>query len=69
MKISPVRDLASKYQMPTPLVQPTEDGDQIPRYLDGLFRREGPPLFLKRDLGSPLNCLAVDTVLEQHQRP
>lgn len=66
MKITPVRDLASKYQIPTPLVQPTEDGTQIALYLDRLFRQEGPPLFLKRDLGSPLNCLAVDNVLEQH---
>jgi hypothetical protein len=66
MKITPLRDLASKYQIPTPLVQPTEDGAQIALYLDRLFRQEGPPLFLKRDLGSPLNCLAVDNVLEQH---
>lgn len=66
MKISPLRDLASKYQIPTPLVQPTEDGERIAAYLDRIFRQEGAPLFLKRDLGSPLNCLAVDTVLEQY---
>jgi hypothetical protein len=66
MKITPLRDLASKYQIPTPLVGASEDGAQIALYLDRLFRQEGPPLFLKRDLGSPLNCLAVDTVLEQH---
>lgn len=66
IKITPLRDLASKYQVPTPLVQPTEDGAQIALYLDGLFRKERPPLFLKRDLGSPLNCQAVDDVLERH---
>jgi hypothetical protein len=32
MKITPVRDLASKYQMPSPLVQPTEDSTQIETY-------------------------------------
>jgi transposase InsO family protein len=67
MKITPLRDLASKYQIPTPLAQPTEDGSQIAAYLERVFRKEGPPLFLKRDLGSPLNCLAVDNVLEQYR--
>jgi hypothetical protein len=66
MKITPLRDLASKYQIPTPLLQPTEDGARIAAYLDGLFSREGAPLVLKRDLGSPLNCQAVEAVLEKH---
>jgi hypothetical protein len=64
--ITPLRDLASKYQMPTPLVEPTEDGAKIATYLDLMFRKHGAPMFLKRDLGSPLNCLAVDEVLERH---
>jgi hypothetical protein len=66
MKITPLRDLASKYQVPTPLVAPREEGEQIARYLDRMFRQEGPPMFLKRDLGSPLNCAALDEVLERH---
>jgi hypothetical protein len=66
MKITPLRDLASKYQVPTPLVAPQENGEHIALYLDRMFRQEGPPLFLKRDLGSPLNCQAVDQVLERH---
>jgi transposase InsO family protein len=66
MKISPLRDLASKYQIPMPLIGHTENGAQIALYLDGVFRKEGAPLFLKRDMGSPLNCLAVDDVLERH---
>jgi hypothetical protein len=66
MKITPLRDLASKYQVPAPLVAPRENGEQIARYLDRLFQREGPPMFLKRDLGSPLNCHALDQVLERH---
>lgn len=66
LKITPLRDLASKYQMPTPLVQPQEDGAQIALYLELMFKREGPPMFLKRDFGSPLNCQAVDQVLEHY---
>jgi hypothetical protein len=65
-KITPLRDLASKYQVPTPLVAPQENGEQIAVYLDRMFRKEGPPMFLKRDLGSPLNCQALDQVLERH---
>src|SRR5213596_2867199 len=67
IKITPLRDLASKYQVPSPLVQPSEDGLRIALYLDLMFKKEGPPMFLKRDLGSPLNCQAVDEVLERHQ--
>jgi hypothetical protein len=66
IKITPLRDLASKYQLPTPLVQPQEEGANIAAYLDLMFKKEGPPMFLKRDLGSPLNCHAVDEVLERH---
>ncbi len=65
-KITPLRDLASKYQVPTPLVQESENGSKIALYLDLVWSRETPPMFLKRDLGSPLNCKAVDDVLEQH---
>ena len=53
--------------MPSPLVHAREEGDLIARYLEQMFRKEGPPMFLKRDLGSPLNCQAVDEVLERHR--
>ncbi|HWT79134.1 MAG TPA: hypothetical protein VN648_10070, partial [Candidatus Methylomirabilis sp.] len=66
IKITVLRDLASKYQLPTPLVQPQEDGARIAVYLDLMFKQQGAPMFLKRDLGSPLNCQAVDEVLERH---
>lgn len=66
IKITPLRDLASKYQLPTPLVGQREEGTQIALYLDRMFKKQGPPMFLKRDLGSPLNCQAVDEVLERH---
>jgi hypothetical protein len=65
-KITPLRDLASKYQLPVPLVAAQEQGERIALYLDLMFKREGAPMFLKRDLGSPLNCQAVDQVLERH---
>jgi hypothetical protein len=65
-KITPLRDLASKYQLPSPLVAPREDGEQIALYLDLMFKQHGPPMFLKRDGGSPLNCAKVDQVLEAH---
>lgn len=67
MKITPLRDLASKYQVPCPLVAERENGEHIALYLDRMFRKEGPPLFLKKDLGSPLNCAALDQVLETHR--
>jgi hypothetical protein len=65
-KITPVRDLASRYQLPVPLVAPAEEGAKIAFYLERLFQQQGPPMFLKRDLGSPLNCVAVDQVLERY---
>ena len=67
VKITPLRDLASKYQLPTPLVEARENGSRIALYLDLMFKREGAPMFLKRDCGSPLNCIEVDAVLEKHQ--
>lgn len=67
LKITPLRDLASKYQLPTPLVEPREDGKKIALYLELMFKREGAPMFLKRDWGSPLNCVEVDEVLQQHK--
>ena len=66
VKITPLRDLASKYQLPTPLVAEQEDGARIAIYLDLMFKKQGPPMFLKRDWGSPLNCQAVDEVLERY---
>ncbi|HWT83594.1 MAG TPA: hypothetical protein VN648_32915, partial [Candidatus Methylomirabilis sp.] len=66
IKITPLRDLAAKYQLPVPLVAAQEDGQQIALYLDLMFKKEGAPMFLKMDQGSPLNCQAVNQVLERH---
>jgi hypothetical protein len=65
IKITPLRDLASKYQLPAPLVEPAETGTHIALYLEKMFQQHGAPLFLKRDHGSPLNCQAVAEVLER----
>ena len=66
LKITPLRDLASKYQLPVPLVAPREEGARIAQYLELMFKKDGAPLFLKRDLGSPLNSQEVDQVLERY---
>lgn len=52
--------------MPVPLVAPQENGEQIALYLERMFLKQGPPMFLKRDLGSPLNCSQINEVLERH---
>lgn len=61
-QIIPVQDLASRYRF-QPLVTGRLDGRQIAAHLESLFRKHGPPLFLKRDNGSPFNHQAVDDVL------
>jgi hypothetical protein len=66
IKITPLRDLASRYQLPTPLVAHREEGEKIALYLDLMFKKEGAPMFLKRDWGSPLNCAEIDEILERH---
>jgi len=66
LKITPLRDLASKYQLPVPLVGAQENGARIAVYLEGMFKRDGAPMFLKRDLGSPLRCHQVNEVLERY---
>ena len=60
--IIPFQDLASRYRL-RPLVIDQLDGWQIATHLETLFRQHGPPLFLKRDNGSPFNHHAVDEVL------
>jgi len=60
--IIPVQDLAARYRF-RPLVCRQQEGRQIAAHLESLFRQHGPPLFLKRDNGSPFNHHAVDEVL------
>jgi transposase InsO family protein len=61
-QIIPVQDLASRYRF-QPLVLKELDGQRIAAHLEGLFQRHGPPLFLKRDNGSPFNHHRVDELL------
>ncbi len=61
-QIIPVQDLRSRYRF-RPLVSDRLDGRQIAAHLESLFRQHGPPLFLKRDNGSPFNNQHVDAVM------
>jgi transposase InsO family protein len=62
----PLHDLASRYRF-DPLLSSVEDGSQIAAYLHAAFSQHGPPLFLKRDNGSPFNCAEVNQVLADHR--
>ena len=63
-QIITVTDLASRYSFP-PLVVKKQDGHKIAAYLRKLFKKYGPPLFCKRDNGSPFNCQPVDELLAE----
>ena len=60
-----VQDLSSRYRF-APLVALESKGCAIAKHLEKLFRKHGPPLFLKRDNGSPLNSVEVDEVLARY---
>jgi hypothetical protein len=62
--LHPIHDLASRHRF-EPLVSLTASGPEIAVWLDRLFQKYGPPLFLKRDNGSPLNHEAVNTMLDR----
>jgi len=57
-----VQDLGSRYKFP-PLAADSLCGEDIAGYLDSLFHRFRPPLFLKRDNGGNQNHVAVNDVL------
>jgi transposase InsO family protein len=65
-QIIPVQDLASRYRF-RPLVSDRLNGQQIAAHLESLFRQHGPPLFLKRDNGSPFNNQHVDAVMARYR--
>ena len=64
-KIIPLHDLASRYRVDA-IISSTEDGAQIATFLEAAFKEHGPPLFFKRDNGSPFNCREVDQVLARY---
>ena len=55
-------DLASRYCL-EPLTILSPSGEDVVKHLQKLFRRHGPPLFLKRDNGSLFNNQSVDELL------
>lgn len=57
-----VRDLASHFHF-EPLLLPAESAQQNLRWLQLLFARHGPPLFLKRDNGAPFNERSLNDFL------
>jgi hypothetical protein len=59
-----IRELTSKYRLLS-LVGRKVTGADIAQWLDGLFRRYGPPLVLKRDNGSRLKCREVNELLKE----
>jgi transposase InsO family protein len=60
-----VHDLKSRFKLP-PLLVDRLAGETVGRHLERLFKKFGPPLILKRDNGSDLDCGAVNEVLSQH---
>jgi hypothetical protein len=60
-----VQDLCTRYRF-APLIALESKGVSVASHLAKLFRRHGPPLFLKRDNGSALNHEAIDAVLATH---
>ncbi len=60
------QDLASRHHF-EPHFALQLKGEQLAEHLDQLFHRHGPPLFLKRDNGSNLNCAQVNHVLARHR--
>jgi transposase InsO family protein len=63
--IVPVQDLASRYRFPA-MAANRINGPAVAAHLDRLFQEFGPPLFLKRDNGSPFNHHAVDELLGRY---
>ena len=59
-----VQDLASTFQF-DPLLKSNFSGHDAATLLHQLFRRHGPPLFLKRDNGGVFNTPEVDALLAQ----
>jgi len=60
-----VQDLCTRFRF-APLAALESKGPAVAAHLKKLFRRHRPPLFLKRDNGSPLNHAAVDAVLADY---
>lgn len=63
--IHAVQDLGSRFKLPPLVGRRLADGAVVAMHLEGLFRRYGPPLFIKRDNHGNLNNSEVDGVMER----
>ena len=61
-----LQDMSSKYKLHSISDYEEPCGEEIAGQLEHAFRKNGPPLFLKRDNGGNLNHAAVRDVLERH---
>ena len=61
-----LQDMSSKYKLHSIADYEEPCGEEVAVQLELAFRKNGPPLFLKRDNGGNLNHAAVKDVLEQH---
>jgi transposase InsO family protein len=60
--IHEVQDMCSRYRLDA-LVSLRSQGNEIAAHLERRFLHNGAPLFIKRDNGSPFNCIEVNEVL------
>jgi hypothetical protein len=63
--LNQMQDMASRYKF-QPIAGGVPCGEEIAGHLAAIFKRFGPPLFLKRDNGGNLNHAAVNDVLAEH---
>lgn len=66
VEIHSVRDLGSKYTFDPLLDVRLAPGPEVAENLSILFKKCGPPLFIKRDNAKNLNHRDVNEVLEEH---
>lgn len=64
--INLLQDMSSKYKLHSIADYQEPCGEEIAGQLELAFKKNGPPLFLKRDNGGNLNHAAVNDVLERH---
>jgi hypothetical protein len=61
-----LQDMSSKCKLHSIAGYEEPCGEEVAGQLEHAFRKNGPPLFLKRDNGGNLNHAAVQDVLERH---
>lgn len=61
-----LQDMSSKYKLHSIAGYEEPCGEEVAGQLEHAFRKNGPPLFLKRDNGGNLNHASVQDVLERY---